>query len=127
MKPQMNTDKHRSVLLSRKFFATRQGFSSTFFHRRDAGREKKLEKRQFRACKLLKTKGRIFRISIISHVRGVRREVNLMVSFSAPSAVRFLVAAGLLGVHLWFHSFAQLRQRQTDFRLCPSLFFLVRR
>src|SRR2546426_6414796 len=34
------------------------------------GREKSLGSREFCTCKLLKTKGRIFQISIIAHVHG---------------------------------------------------------
>src|SRR6266498_2906787 len=40
------------------------------FHHGDTGHEKKSEKRHFCTCKSLKIKGRIFQISIFSHVHG---------------------------------------------------------
>src|SRR6266542_1344575 len=62
------------------------------FHHGDTGHEKKSEKRHFCTCKSLKIKGRIFQISIFSHVHGEhgvsrrsRAATNLLVTGSEPS------------------------------------------
>src|SRR6266545_3930318 len=77
MQPQMNTDKHRSVLLTRKSFTSCQGFSS-------AGSWE----RTHPACRLLDTQGTLEACAPRDDLRGLR-----------VSAVRFLVAALLLRVY----------------------------
>src|SRR5437867_2940381 len=62
-----------------------------FLHHGDTGLEKKSEKCQFRACKLLKTKGCIFQISIFSLVHGEHGDPRSSQA-ATKSPVQFLVS-----------------------------------